>query len=572
MSKLPELVDSYLKARCVGIRSPAYLRIDPGGILIEWGGECERYGLDDLSCGVPATDRVDFLAGLLPLPGASLTLPLVATSSDARADIHLFPHAGDCWVVLLDASATAREQRELQQKAHDLDLLREQQAKLLSRLQDSHEQLQTVLDQLGVIVAIVNASGHIEFLSRAAVAFYWNAPPDVIGEPWDTVLPFDEEDLPGILHLLSLAPRQRDRLTVRARAATGHRRWMELEVLNDPRNSERRILYMYDLSPVRESPSPDLPGDFCGMSAKCASMHEVFELIRDLSPLDSTVLIQGETGTGKELVARAVHSCSLRKNKPFVVVNCAGLSDSLINSQLFGHSKGAFTDAISDQKGLFEAAHGGTILLDEIGDIPMNTQTRILRVLEEREITRIGETKPRRIDVRVLAATNRNLDEAVARADFRLDLLYRIRVARVDLPPLRQRREDIPLLAGIFLRGLRATTGKQIDDIGDDAMRLLRQHEWTGNVRELRNAIEFAVIKCKEKYIRPRDLPPEITRSRLVSVTPRTYDVEVERERILDALQHSDGRRNEAAELLGISRATLYRRMKACGLNPTAPR
>ncbi len=246
-------------------------------------------------------------------------------------------------------------------------------------------------------------------------------------------------------------------------------------------------------------------------------------------------------------------------------MNCAGLADSLINSQLFGHKKGSFTDAVSDQKGVFEAADGGTILLDEIGDIPMNTQTRILRALEQREIVRVGETKPRKVNIRILAATNKNLETEVKKGDFRLDLLYRIRIARVTLPPLRERRDDVPLLVEAFTHDICLEYGLEVPRIERDVLSSMIAYRWPGNVRELRNAIEFALIRCKEGTLRLGDLPPELTAAKSI----RSGDpdaAESDKNRILSALQASNGRRADAAKLLGISRATLYRRMKACCL------
>ncbi|MBM4149657.1 MAG: AAA family ATPase [Lentisphaerae bacterium] len=302
---------------------------------------------------------------------------------------------------------------------------------------------------------------------------------------------------------------------------------------------------------------------FHGMTAASRSMHEVFRTIADLASVDSTVLILGETGTGKELVARAIHEASGRKDKPLIVMNCAGLSDSLINSQLFGHKKGAFTDAVSDQKGFFEAANEGTLLLDEIGDIPMNTQTRILRALEQKEIVRIGETVPRAVDVRVLAATHKDLDEEVRKGSFRADLLYRIRVARVSLPPLRARKDDIELLADTFLARIARNSSKPARSFSPDAVAALRSYPWPGNVRELRNAVEYALITCRTQEVSPQDLPPELAAGRDGS---RDSDHGSERNRIARAIEQAGGSRDEAAALLGISRATLFRRMKACGL------
>jgi DNA-binding NtrC family response regulator len=294
-------------------------------------------------------------------------------------------------------------------------------------------------------------------------------------------------------------------------------------------------------------------------------MRRAFQQIQDVARVDSTVLIEGETGTGKELVAGALHAVSHRKDQPFVPVNCAGLTDSLLASQLFGHRKGAFTGAVGDQKGLFEAAEGGTLFLDEIGDISMTVQTSLLRVLQEKEMTRLGETRPIKIDVRVIAATHRDLKEEIAEGRFRADLFYRIRVARIEVPPLRARREDIPLLAEWFLRESRATTGKPIHHISDDAMRALMDYRWPGNVRELKSGIEFAVIRCKGKVLRVDDLPPEIglpvALNTAIGQQPPKDGAEEERQRLLSALERAGGNRAAAARLLGIGRTTLYRRL-----------
>jgi DNA-binding NtrC family response regulator len=305
----------------------------------------------------------------------------------------------------------------------------------------------------------------------------------------------------------------------------------------------------------------DERAQFHDLLGKSKAMQLVYQQIRDVARVDSTVLIEGETGTGKELVAQAIHSSSHRKDKPFVAVNCAGLTESLLASQLFGHKRGAFTGAIEDHQGLFEAASGGTLLLDEIGDIPMTVQNQLLRVLQEREIVRLGESRPKKIDVRVLAATHRNLSEEAAKGTFRSDLFYRVRVARISLPPLRARREDIPLLAASFLAQFSAASGKRVTELSHDALGLLGDYHWPGNVRELRSAIEFGVIRCAGAVIQPEDLPPEIIQpADFERVIPGDPLVD-EKARFLQALESSRGNRALAARLLGISRATLYRRL-----------
>lgn len=307
-------------------------------------------------------------------------------------------------------------------------------------------------------------------------------------------------------------------------------------------------------------PRQGRPSVFEGLFSSEPSMRQVFDLVERVAATEVPVTILGETGTGKELVARAIHLSSHRRDRPFVALNCAGLTDSLLGSQLFGHTRGAFTGAIADHKGLFEAANGGTLFLDEIGDIPLNVQTSLLRVLQEREIVRLGECKPRKIDVRVLAATHHNLSDEAAKGTFRADLLYRIRVARIELPPLCERREDIPLLVASFLgQG-------SVQEVSADAVRFLLAYPWPGNVRELKSAITFATIRCKGSVIEPVHLPAEI-------VSPAPLHAAVgnnggdERPRILAALAVAKGNRPAAARLLGISRATLYRRLANLGIS-----
>lgn len=298
-------------------------------------------------------------------------------------------------------------------------------------------------------------------------------------------------------------------------------------------------------------------------------MQDVYQQIRDASGVDWTVLIEGETGVGKEIVAQAIHYSSHRKDKPFIPVNCAGLTDSLLNSQLFGHKRGAFTGAVADQEGLFEAASSGTIFLDEIGDISMSVQTNLLRVLQEREVTRIGESKPRKVDVRILVATNCDLIKEAEEGRFRKDLLYRIKVIRIKIPPLRQRREDIPLLVKNFLDESRAVTGKEVEEVSSDAMHCLLNYSWPGNVRELKSAIECAFISCRGPVIQIKDLPMELLNTPSMKTLKELRSAD-ERTRILMALEQAERRRTRAARLLGISRAALYRRMIKLGIDPSS--
>ena len=295
-------------------------------------------------------------------------------------------------------------------------------------------------------------------------------------------------------------------------------------------------------------------------------MQAVFQRLQDLATVDMPVLIEGETGTGKELVAKALHFSSKRRAHPFLAVNCAGLTEAILGSQLFGHRRGAFTGAITDHEGFFEAANGGTLLLDEVGDMPMVVQISLLRVLQEKEILRLGESKPRKVDVRVLAATHQNLHKLVAAEKFRADLFYRIRVARVHVPPLRERREDILLLVASFLSHGCAVTGKTVESVDSRAMQKLMEYPWPGNVRELKSAIEYAVVHAKTSAIRFTDLPPEVIDPTQPEITSLGGSQD-EKGKVLAALERARGNRAAAARSLGIGRATLYRRLSALGIN-----
>ena len=291
------------------------------------------------------------------------------------------------------------------------------------------------------------------------------------------------------------------------------------------------------------------------MIGQSPAMEEVFRLIKRAGPSDKAILIQGESGTGKELVARALHQGSLRAERPMVVINCAAIPEALLESELFGHEKGAFTGAISAKAGLFETADGGTVFIDEIGEMPGSLQAKLLRVLEDGSLRRVGSLKERRINVRLLAATNRDMAKAVEEGEFREDLFYRINVMSLELPPLRERASDIPLLVAHFL--------KRDWDIEEDALRLIEQFHWPGNVRQLINAIERAKIMADDGIVRVRDLPPEVVQDRTdntESIRPRIDDLSfIEKAKVVEVLRRERGNKTRAAHALGIDRRKLYR-------------
>ncbi len=309
---------------------------------------------------------------------------------------------------------------------------------------------------------------------------------------------------------------------------------------------------------------------FHGIIGISAAMRQVFELIENAASSDAPVIIYGESGTGKELVSRAIHEIGDRNNGPFVRVNCASLTESLLESELFGHVKGAFTGAVRDRVGRFQKASGGDIFLDEIGDMPMATQLKLLRVLEEKVIERVGSSTPLPVEVRIISATNRDLPRLMHEGRFRKDFFYRINVIPIHLPPLRQRTEDIPLLAEAFFRIVRLKSGKDIEGIDNRAMELLTEYDWPGNARELRSAFEYAFVACHESLIRVHHLPHSIYQGKrpLPPAKRRTFNLkEVEKQELVEALQQTGGNQSRAAEMLGVSRVTVYNRMKRYGVD-----
>ena len=339
----------------------------------------------------------------------------------------------------------------------------------------------------------------------------------------------------------------------------------------------RVAVILHDVSELYEL-RQELEGryEFHNIIGKGHEMQAIYSLIEQIADTDATVTIEGESGTGKELVARAIHFSSRRAKKPFVQVNCSALVETLLESELFGHVRGAFTGAVRDKIGRFEAADGGTIFLDEIGDLSPVVQVKLLRVIQERQFERVGESKPRTSDVRIITATNHNLKSLMQRGVFREDLYYRLRVVPICLPPLRERREDIPLLVGTFVERFHRTMGKPITRVSDAALALMMDYSWPGNVRELENAIEHAFVRGSGHEVQAADLPVELrlgpapdTAADAAAPPAARQDVRAlrrtqqdERSIILAALEAAGGSKTEAARGLGIGRTTLWRRMK----------
>ncbi len=487
-------------------------------------------------------------------------------------------HGPSRLLLIQHSTAAYDQQATLLQRARDQVLRQHEhnrghqraQHELTTKLVDmerSRDDVAVILQQLGLATLLIDQEGQVRFLSASAARLL-DTP--ATGGPngllWETLLPLTKPDRLALQSMLQQPASRRERVQCHVETQAGRHLWLEIELQDDPRDTGTKIMFLHDMTDVHHLRRLlELKAHYHDLVGKSRGMTQIYEQIQDLARVDSTVLIEGETGTGKELVARALHQASARHKGPFIAANCAGLTDSLLGSQLFGHKKGAFTGAIDDQQGLFEAAQGGVLFLDEIGDIPHNVQTNLLRVLQEKEVTRLGETRPRKVNVRVLTATHHNLSQDVAKGTFRADLLYRIRVSRIQLPPLRDRKEDIPLLVASFLTEGRASMGKVIHRASPAAMAALMEYHWPGNVRELKSTIECAMIHCKGDTLEATDLPPELRQG------PTDSPCEVvphgdERSRFVAALGQARGNRTKAARLLGMSRATFYRRLSELDL------
>ncbi len=477
------------------------------------------------------------------------------------------------WVSLNSSVTFDEEGRFLQEQGVARDITERKRAKvkldkMFKQIKKSHGDLLSILNMLRLGIVMVDEGGCVTFLNQTAERLMGHSQKAVLGRRWQKILSFKAPDEGRLDAVFGRPPRARTKFQAHVEFQGGRDYWMDIVVQADPRNPQAKIFFLYDMSEVYDLRRMlEEKAQFHDLVGKSNVMQSIYRRVQEVARVDWTVLIEGETGTGKELVARAIHFASHRKEKPFIAVNCAGLTDSLLTSQLFGHKRGSFTGAVENHKGLFEAASGGTLLLDEIGDVSMNMQRSLLRVLEEKEMTPLGESQPRKIDVRILASTHRDLSQEAENGNFRPDLLYRIRVARIKLPPLRERREDIPLLVRAFLGQSRAVTGRPVDDVSNEAMKILLEYDWPGNVRELKSAIDVATLHCERTAIHPEDLPPELAPSG--HPPSHTCDAsEDERQRVLTALESAKGSRTVAARLLGIGRSTLYRRLASLGIKP----
>ncbi len=447
---------------------------------------------------------------------------------------------------------------------------------LINRIRYDEKQLKIILDNLDIGVFTVTRSGLITFFNTAAEKISGFGREEVIGKPCALLL---GEGRTGGASLLKQAVEDgMARSNKKGILATKDRKILPIRANYVAlRNEKGRVVgglaTLQDLSLIDQLHRAITDRyTFADMIGKDPSIQKVFEIVPVIAESDATVLIEGPTGTGKDLLAKVIHNASKRAKKPLVKVNCAALPDNLLESEMFGYVKGAFTGADKDKPGRFQEADGGTIFLDEIGDVPLSLQAKLLRVLEEKEFYPLGSRKTTRVDVRIIAATNQGLGKMVEAKRFREDLFYRLNVIRLELPSLRERRADVPLLIDHILRRLSSAKETKASKISEEAMEILLNYDYPGNVRELENILEHALILCQDDVIEPRHLPLFLRKG--ISITKPDGEIRTgeaprsERETILEALKRHHWRRGEVAQELQMDRTTLWRKMKRYRLQP----
>ena len=444
---------------------------------------------------------------------------------------------------------------------------------LIDRLHYEERRLKIVLDNLDVGIFTVNRGGLISFFNRAAETITGYDRHQVLGQSCAMI--FSGERSPDVSLL-------RESIATGKTRSNGQGRMTDKDGVSIPiranyialRNDKNIIMgglaTFHDMTLAHQlNRAISNRYTFHDMIGKDPAMRRIFEMVSVVAPSDATVLVEGDTGTGKDLLARVIHSASRRSGAPLVKVNCAAIPENLIESEIFGYAKGAFTGAERDKPGRFAEAEGGTIFLDEIGDLPLSLQAKLLRVLEDREFYPLGSRHTQKVDVRIISATNRQLNRLVAQGLFRQDLFYRLNVMRIELPPLRSRRGDLPLLIRHIARSLCAARGATPPAISREAMQILLNYAYPGNVRELENILEHALIICRETMIQPDHLPDYVRQGQdpppETRPGPAPQDTG-ERQRILAALEAAGGHRGRTAKALGMERTTLWRKMKKYGI------
>ncbi|AKJ63409.1 sigma-54 interaction domain-containing protein [Kiritimatiella glycovorans] len=443
-----------------------------------------------------------------------------------------------------------------------------------SRLQNKHadmKQLEAMLDCIAEGVFTVDREKRITFFNRAAERITGFDATDAIGRPCSEIF---RSDVCGERCIVDEVTQTEASVTDRRVTIIDHYGRPFTVCVNAAPLRDARGTCIGGIETFRDvSGEEDLRRrveqnyTFQDIVSRHPDMHDIFAILPDVAASEVPVLIEGESGTGKELLARAIHNLSDRSEGPFIAVNCGALPDTLLESELFGHRKGAFTDARSDRPGRFDAARGGTLFLDEIGNISAAMQVRLLRVLQEKTYEPLGSSEPVRSDARILAATNRRLADLLSEGTFRQDLYYRLNVLRLELPPLRERRCDIPLLAEHFRRRFNAETGKEIERLDPAVYEILMRHDFPGNIRELENVIQHAFVLCRGNAVQPQHLPAELRESTEDQTSPPLTLKGLEQKAIRSALRDQAGNRAAAARQLGINPSTLYRKMHRYGID-----
>lgn len=476
-----------------------------------------------------------------------------------------------------------RRSEELAQANRYLQTQIEERRRAVTGMQRHQEHLEAIFNSVQDGMITLDGGGTIIRVNKAFGAMFELDPETVVGTRLRHLFPEQADELDQLLsridHRLKgdAGPGSIEMQLDLPQAKRGSMRVVRVSAVpleNPNRNLRESMILFRDITrEVRLERQVQDRYRFHNLVGQSAKMQGLYGLIEEVARSDSTVLITGESGTGKELVANAIHVNSPRASGPFVPVHCAALSEHLLTSELFGHVRGAFTGATRDKVGYFQKAHGGTLFLDEFGDISPSVQVKLLRVLNDKVIERVGDTKEIKVDVRILLATNRDLEEEIRKGAFREDLYYRINVMRIHLPPLRERKEDVPLLVDHLLAQIRERSGKEVNDVSQPVLDLLVQYDWPGNVRELRNALERATIVCRGHTILVEHLPPEVRELRSIGPTSRTAPASysptealTEEEQTRQALKKHAWNVAGAARELSISRQTLYRRMRRYGL------
>jgi PAS domain S-box-containing protein len=444
-------------------------------------------------------------------------------------------------------------------------------ANLIDRIHFEKRSLKIVLDNLDIGIFTIDRSGNITFFNHAAEKISGHSRTKILGKPCETI--FSGRTSTEICRLKDTIADGVSRSSARGRMLTAD--GLPLPIRADYmalRNEKGTVVgglaTFQDLTLVEQLNRAIIERySFHDMIGKSPQMQQIFEMVGVVAGTDATILIEGATGTGKDLLAKVIHSESFRADGPFVKVNCAAIPENLLESELFGYVKGAFTDAKKDKTGRFQEAEGGTIFLDEIGDLPLSLQAKLLRVIEDKEFYRLGSQHTSKVNVRIISATNRDLRQLVARGLFRKDLFYRLNVFWIKVPELTERRVDLPILINHILRRLCAAKGVQVPDISQRAMEVLLNYPYPGNIRELENILEHAVILCRDDTIQPNSLPDYLYQGIEESgVEPDSRAAPDERALLLAALNRNKWHKAKTAQSLGIDRTTLWRKMKKFGL------